>query len=99
MINNHAFIVLIELGSSHSYIDPKFVERLKFPRRKHGKSWLVHLATRARRKCVELVKSCPMDMKGISTKVDLNILPLGSYDFIIGMDWLDQNHVVLDCHS
>jgi hypothetical protein len=31
--------------------------------------------------------------------VDLNIIPLGSYDFLIGMDWLDQHHVVLDCYN
>jgi hypothetical protein len=27
----------------------------------------------------------------------LNILPLGSYDCLIGMDWLDQHHALLDC--
>jgi hypothetical protein len=69
------------------------------PRSKHGKYWLVQLATGAKRKVVELVKSCPVDMKGLSTKEYLNILPLGSYDCIIGMDWLDQHHVVLDCHK
>jgi hypothetical protein len=38
-------------------------------------------------------------MNGLSTKVDLNILPLGSHDCLIGMDWLDQHHVILDCHN
>jgi hypothetical protein len=37
MINNHAFTILIDLGASHSYIDPKLVERFLFPRSKHGK--------------------------------------------------------------
>jgi hypothetical protein len=37
-----------------------------------------------------------MDMNGLSTREDLNILPLGSYDYIIGMDWLDQHHAILD---
>jgi hypothetical protein len=27
MINNHAFTILIDSGDSHSYIDPKVVER------------------------------------------------------------------------
>ena len=30
-------------------------------------------------------------------KVNLNILPLGSYDILISMDWLEQHHVMLDC--
>lgn len=38
-------------------------------------------------------------MNGLNTKVDLNILPLGSYDHLIGMDWLEQNHSLLDCHN
>jgi hypothetical protein len=81
--------VLIDSRDSHRYIDPKVVERLKFPRRKNGKSWLVQLAIGAKKKVVQLVKSCPMDMNGISTKPYLKILPSGSYDCLIGMDWLD----------
>jgi hypothetical protein len=38
-------------------------------------------------------------MNGLSTKEDLNIFPLGSYDFLIGMDWLEQHHAILDCHN
>jgi hypothetical protein len=38
-------------------------------------------------------------MKGMSTKAELNILPLGSYDCLIGMDWLDQHHSLLDCRN
>ena len=75
------------------------MERLKFPRSKHGKSWLVQLAIGAKRKVSEMVKSCLMDMNGLNTRADLNILPLCSYDYLIGMDWLDQHHALLDCHN
>ena len=30
---------------------------------------------------------------------NLNILPLGSYDMIIGMDWLEQHNAVLDFYT
>ena len=36
-------------------------------------------------------------MNGLSTRAKLNVLPLGSYDCLIGMDWLDQHHAILDC--
>ena len=29
-------------------------------------------------------------------KVNLNILPIGSYDILISMNWLEQHHVILD---
>jgi hypothetical protein len=75
------------------------VEGFHLSRRKHENSWLVQLATGTKRKFIELVKSCPVDMKGLSTKAELNILPLGSYDCLIGMDWLDQHHALLDCRN
>jgi hypothetical protein len=99
MINNHAFTILIDSWAGHSYVDPRVVESLHLLRRKHGKSWLVHLATRTKRKVTELVNSCPMDMNGINTRAELNILPLGSYECLIGMDWLDQHHAILDCRN
>jgi hypothetical protein len=99
MINNQTISILIDSGASHSYIDPKMVESFHFPRSKHGKSWLVHLATEAKRKVNEMVKSCLMDMNGLNTRAYLNIFPLGSYDYLIGMDWLDQHHAILDCHN
>jgi hypothetical protein len=99
MINNQPITILIDLEAIHSCIDPIVVESLHLPRRKHGKYWLVQLATGAKRRVVELVKSCPVDMNGLSTRVELNILPLGSYDCLIGMDWLDQHHAILDCHN
>jgi hypothetical protein len=38
-------------------------------------------------------------MNGLGSKEDLNILPLGSYDCLIGMHWLDEHHVVLYYHN
>jgi hypothetical protein len=99
MINNQPFTILVDSGASHSYIDPRVVESLHLIKSKHEKSWLVQLATGTKRKVMELVKSCPVDMNGLSMKVDLNILPLGSYDCLIGMDWLDQHHAILDCRN
>jgi hypothetical protein len=99
MIKNRPFSILIDSGASHSYVDPRLVKSFHLSRRKNEKSWLVQLATGTKRKVIDLVKSCLVDMKGLSTKVELNILPLGSYDCLIGMDWLDQHYSLLDYHN
>jgi hypothetical protein len=99
MINNEPFTILIDLGASHSYIDPRVVESLNFLRIKHEKSWLVQLAIETKKKFTELVKAFPVDMNGLGTKIELNVLPLGSYVFLIALDWLDQNHSILDCRK
>jgi hypothetical protein len=46
-----------------------------------------------------LIEDCPVEMNGLLTRVNLNILPLGSYDALIGMDWLTTHKVKLDCYN
>ena len=38
-------------------------------------------------------------MNGLSTCVHLNVLPLGSYGVLIGMDWLEAHRVKLDYYN
>jgi hypothetical protein len=71
------------------------VERFHFPIRKLGKPWMVQLATGAKRKISEMIKVCLMNLNGLNTSAELNIIPLGSYDCLIGMDWLDWHHIFL----
>ena len=47
-----------------------------------------------------MVEKCPLVMNGLVTCVDLNVLPLGSYDVLIGMDCTLEAHIVkLDCYN
>jgi hypothetical protein len=55
MISNQTIAILIDSGASHNYIDPKMVESLQLPRSKHGKSWLVQLATGTKRRVNKMV--------------------------------------------
>jgi hypothetical protein len=98
-IDNQPITILIHSGASHSYINANIVEIFHLETSKDKKSWLVQLATRAKRKNNEFVKYCPIDMNGISTKVDVNIISLGSYYYLINMDWLEKHHVVLDYYK
>ena len=58
---------------------------------------MVQLATCMKHKVLEIVKYCEVNLNGFPMKVKLNILPLGSYDILIGMDWLGKHHVMVDC--
>ena len=87
-INQTPIAILIDPGAILSYILPKLVEKCKLPVEKFENSWLVQLATGAKRKVTFFVKKCAVIMDQFETFVKLNVLPLGSYDILIGMDWL-----------
>ena len=38
-------------------------------------------------------------MDGLFSWENLNIFSLGSYDVLIGMDWLEEHKVKLDCYN
>jgi hypothetical protein len=75
------------------------VDRLHLEKSNLEKSSLVQLATGTKRRINEMVIFHSISLNGVNTNVDINIIPLGFYDIIIGMDWLDKHHVILDCHN
>jgi hypothetical protein len=98
-IDNPRVEILIDYVTSHSYINSDIVERFHLQRSNHKTSWLVQLSIGAKKKISELVKDFPMDINRLSTKVDVNIIPLGSYDCLINMDWLEKHHGGLDYYN
>ena len=90
---------MIDPGSTHSYITPRVVEICAYKKLKHSKSWLVQLAIGTKRKVSEVVEKCPLVMDGLVTYAYLNVLPFGSYDVLIDMDWLEAHRVKLDCYN
>ena len=91
--------ILIDPRSTHSYITPRPVEMCTLEKSKHRISSLVQLATRTKKKVSEVVRKCPFVMDGLVTCANLNVLPLGSYDVLIGMDWLESHRSILDYYN
>jgi hypothetical protein len=98
MIANHLVSILIDPGSNLSYVAPQTVDKCKLQPVRHVKPWLVQLATGTKRKVAEVIPACQFIMDGLPTQATLNILPLGSYDLLIGMDWLAAYKTKLDCY-
>ena len=58
----------------------------------------IRKAIGTKRKVSEVVEKFPLVMNGWVTCVDVNVIPLGSYDVLIGMDWVESHRVKLDCY-
>ena len=71
MINQTPVTVLIDPGASISYIAPQIVEKCKLSVEKFENSWLVQLATGAKRRVTCFVKECAIVMDNFETVVKL----------------------------
>jgi len=98
-INNNHISVLINPGATFSYVAPGVVDTNMLKKVKHAKSWLVQLVTGTKRKLTDFISDCEISLSGQTSKLNMNILPLGSYDVIIGMDWLEKHKEILDCYE
>jgi hypothetical protein len=76
--------------SNISYVSPQVVEACALERKKHAKAWLVQLAIGTKRKVAEMIESCTFEMSGLHAQATLNILPLGSCEILLGMEYEDK---------
>ena len=96
-ISNQKLSILIDLEATLSYITPKMMENCQLTKVRHARPWSIQLATVSKRKVTEFIANCEISIQDHVTRINLNVFPLGSYDMIIGMDWLERYKVVLNC--
>eukprot|EP00253_Pinus_taeda_P017453 PITA_17453 len=98
-ISNLTISVLIDPRATLSYVNPKVVERCNLQSVKFKNPWLVQLATGAKRRVTSKINDCSFIIADQTITADLSILPLGSYDILIGMDWLEKHWSLVDCKT
>jgi hypothetical protein len=98
MFFKHLVSILINPSYNLSYVSPQTANKCKLQPVMHVNPWLVKLAIDTKRKVAEAIRACKFIMGGFPTQATLNILPLGSYDLLIGMEWIDAYKTTLDCY-
>ena len=86
--SNKRFSILIDPWDTLSYITPKMMDNYQLAKLSHAKSWSFQLATREKRKVTNFIANCEFKFQDHVNSINLDILHLGSYDMIIGIDWL-----------
>ena len=46
-----------------------------------------------------VVHKCGLSLGSLDTTVDLRVIPLGSYDVVLGMEWLGSHRASIDCRK
>eukprot|EP00253_Pinus_taeda_P022853 PITA_22853 len=98
-ISNLTIFVLIDPEATLSYVNPKVVERCNLQSVKFKNPWLLQLATGAKRRVTTKINDCSFTIADQPITADLNVLPLDSYDILIGMDWLEKHWSLVDCKT
>ncbi|KAG8485757.1 hypothetical protein CXB51_019149 [Gossypium anomalum] len=90
-------IVLIDPGSTHSYICETLASSKTLP--VESTEFVIRVSNPLGRYVLvnKVCKKCPLVIRGSCFPADLMLLPFDEFDVILGMDWLTVHDAVVNC--
>ncbi|GJT37434.1 putative reverse transcriptase domain-containing protein [Tanacetum coccineum] len=95
LLNNRYASVLFVLGSDRSFVNTRFSLLLDIKPIKIEDSYEVELTDRRIVSTNTILKGCTLSLVNHIFKIDLMPIELGTFDVIIGMDWLVKHDAVI----
>ncbi|GJS34708.1 putative reverse transcriptase domain-containing protein [Tanacetum coccineum] len=97
LLNNRYASMLFDLGFDRSFVSTTFSVILDVIPSTLDSSYVVELANRRISKTNVILRSFTLRLLGHLFDIDLMPIKLGSFDVIIGMDWLAKYHAMIVC--
>ncbi|GJY34406.1 putative reverse transcriptase domain-containing protein [Tanacetum coccineum] len=97
LLNNLYAFVLFDSGSDRSFVDTRFSSMLNIDPVKIRTSYEVELADGRVVSTNTVLKGCTLNLVNHIFEIDLMPIELGTFDVIIGMDWLVKHDAVIVC--
>ncbi|GJV62005.1 putative reverse transcriptase domain-containing protein [Tanacetum coccineum] len=99
LINNHYASVLFDSGADRSFASTTFSEYLNIIPTTLDIVYHIELADEKSAATDTILRGCTLNLQNHPFDIDLIPIELGSFDVIIGMDWLSEYHAVIACHE
>ncbi|GJY98607.1 putative reverse transcriptase domain-containing protein [Tanacetum coccineum] len=97
LLNNHYASVLFDSGADRSFVSTTFSTLLDITLDTLDVSYAVELSDERISETNTVLRGCTLGLPGNLFNIDLMSVELGSFDVIIGMDWLANHHAVIVC--
>ncbi|GJT69024.1 putative reverse transcriptase domain-containing protein [Tanacetum coccineum] len=97
LLNNHYASMIYNSGADRSFVSTTFNTLLDITPDTLDVSYVVELADGRVSKTNTILRGCTLGFLGHPFNIDLMPVELGSFDVIIGMNWLANHHTVIVC--
>ncbi|GJW86143.1 putative reverse transcriptase domain-containing protein [Tanacetum coccineum] len=97
LLNNHYASILFDTGADRSFISTAFSSLINIAPTSLENCYDVELADGKLVKIDTIIRGCTLNFLDHPFNIDLMPVELGSFDVIIGMDWLRRCHAVIVC--
>ncbi|GJR32555.1 putative reverse transcriptase domain-containing protein [Tanacetum coccineum] len=98
-LNNLYTTVLFDYGVDFSFISTKFAPLLNTKPSIANPGYVIKVANGKKKEVDRIFHGCRLELGDSMFLIDLIPLGQGSFDVIVGMDWLSNQKVVIVCHE
>nr|GEY54507.1 hypothetical protein [Tanacetum cinerariifolium] len=99
LLNDHYACILFDFGAEKSFISSAFTPFIDIAPTSLNTNYKVELADGNVVSTNTVLRGCSLALYDHRFKIDLLPTRLGSFDVIIGMDWLSSHRAVIDCYE
>nr|GEY84641.1 putative reverse transcriptase domain-containing protein [Tanacetum cinerariifolium] len=99
LLNNYYACILFDSGAEKSFVSSAFTPFIDIAPTSLNTSYEVELADGKVVSTNTVLRGCTLALYDHRFKIDLLLTGLGSFDVIIGMDWLSYHQAVIDCYE
>jgi hypothetical protein len=97
---NHVNVkILFDYGATDSFISPCALEKCGLAAYEHDDFKQVEMASGEKQAVGPSIDNCLVDLGVCTTRLKVYVTSLGTYDLIIGMDWLEAHRAMVDCFT
>ncbi|GJR06290.1 retrotransposon protein, putative, ty3-gypsy subclass [Tanacetum coccineum] len=97
LLNNRYASILFDTGADRSFVSTAFSSRIVITPTALNHDYNVELADGRIVGLNTIIRGCTLNLLNHPFNIDLMPVELGSFDVIIGMDWLAKYHAVIVC--
>ncbi|GJT60259.1 putative reverse transcriptase domain-containing protein, partial [Tanacetum coccineum] len=98
-LNNHFATTLFDSGADYSFVSTTFIPLLGIEPNELGFKYEIEIASGQLVEIDKVIKGCKLEIDGHIFDIDFIPFGHGSFDVIIGMDWLSNHKAKLICHE
>ncbi|GKB97395.1 putative reverse transcriptase domain-containing protein [Tanacetum coccineum] len=98
-LNNHYATILFDSGADYSFVSTTFVPLLDIEPSNLGFSYEIEIASGQLVEINKVIRGCKLEIEGHTFNIDLIPFGHGSFDVIVGMDWLSRHKAEIVCHE
>ncbi|GJR64604.1 putative reverse transcriptase domain-containing protein [Tanacetum coccineum] len=98
-LNDHFATVLFDSGADYSFISTKFLPLINMKPSVVSPGYEIEIASGVIVEANKIIRGCRLELDGHTFIIDLIPFGYGSFDVVVGMDWLSKMRAKIVCYE